>query len=126
MTPHFSKEELTCKCGCGMLPDPIFMNKVELLRVTVGFPFPVNSAARCAKHNKAVSGTGEDGPHTTGHAIDLGLSGAKALTVLNTALRMGVFTGIGINQKGNYPGRFVHLDDLPNAPGQPRPHIWSY
>jgi hypothetical protein len=31
------------------------------------------------------------------------------------------FTGIGINQKGG--GRFIHVDDLADAP---RPTIWSY
>jgi hypothetical protein len=31
MTPHFSDEELRCKCGCGMLPEPDFMQKTEAL-----------------------------------------------------------------------------------------------
>ncbi len=34
--------------------------------------------------------------------------------------------GIGIKQKGDYASRFVHLDDLPNGSGQPRPWCWSY
>lgn len=34
------------------------------------------------------------------------------------------FTGIGIQQKGG--DRYIHLDNLPNAPGQPRPTVWSY
>jgi RimJ/RimL family protein N-acetyltransferase len=39
------------------------------------------------------------------------------------ALALG-FTGMGFQQKGN--SRFLHLDDLPDAPGQPRPTVWSY
>jgi zinc D-Ala-D-Ala carboxypeptidase len=39
------------------------------------------------------------------------------------ALEQG-FTGIGVSQKGAI--RFIHVDDLPDAPGQPRPTIWSY
>lgn len=99
------------------------MDKVEALRVAVGFPMRVTSAARCPAHNARVSGTGRTGPHTTGRAIDLGVSHGQAHAVLSKALEMG-FTGIGVQQKGG--GRFIHLDDLPNAPGQPRPTVWSY
>lgn len=122
MTPHFKLEtdpKLACSCGCGMLPEQDFMNKVEQLRMSVGFPLTVTSAARCPEYNSKVSTTGRTGPHTTGRAIDLGVSGSQAYYLVSAALNMG-FTGIGINQKGN--GRFIHLDDLTN----PRPAIWSY
>ena len=123
MTPHFATHELACRCGCGLLPDPDFMAKVEKLRVRVGFPLPVTSAARCPKHNRAVSGTGEDGPHTRRRAIDLGISRQQAFIVMRAAMELG-FTGMGFQQKGD--ARFLHLDDLPDAPGQPRPTVWSY
>jgi zinc D-Ala-D-Ala carboxypeptidase len=45
------------------------------------------------------------------------------LEMIRMALSVG-FTGIGVKQHG--AGRFIHLDDLPNAEGQPRPHLWSY
>jgi uncharacterized protein YcbK (DUF882 family) len=120
MTPHFSDDELACKCGCGMLPQADFMAKVEKLRVKAGFPFPVTSGARCPKHNNAVSGTGLIGPHTTGRAIDIAVSRAQAHRLLVLACAAG-FTGIGVNQKGN--NRFIHLDDLETSA---RPAIWSY
>lgn len=123
MTPHFSKSELACKCGCGMLPAQDFMDKIEALRVRVGFPMKVTSAARCPDHNAKVSGTGRTGPHTTGRAIDLGVSHGQAYAVLSAAILAG-FSGLGVNQKGG--GRFIHIDDLPDAPGQPRPTVWSY
>lgn len=123
MTPHFSKAELTCRCGCGMLPAQDFMDKVERLRVLYEQPLPVNSAARCPEWNMQVSGTGRTGPHTTGRAIDLGVSRGDAYRLLDLALKMG-FTGIGVQQKGSK--RFLHIDDLPDAPGRPRPTIWSY
>lgn len=126
MTPHFKLEtdpKLTCSCGCGMLPEQSFMEKVEQLRVAVGFPLPVTSAARCPDYNSQVSSTGRTGPHTTGRAIDLGVSGSRAHSVLASALMAG-FTGIGVSQKG--AARFIHLDDLPNGPGCPRPYVWSY
>lgn len=123
MTPHFSNAELACKCGCGMLPAQDFMEKIERLRVSVGFALPVSSAARCPEHNARVSSSGRDGPHTTGRAIDLDVFGSKAHLVLSTAVRMG-FTGIGVQQKGG--GRFLHLDDLPATDRRPRPYVWSY
>lgn len=123
MTPHFTAAELACKCGCGMLPAQDFMDKVEKLRVTVGFPLPVTSAARCPEHNAKVSSSGKDGPHTTGRAIDLGVFGGKAHSVLAAALSMG-FTGIGVAQKGG--GRFIHLDDLQSTDKRFRPYVWSY
>lgn len=124
MTPHFSDAELACRCGCGMLPDPGFMAKVERLREAWGRPMRVTSAARCPAHNAKVSGTGLTGPHTTGRAIDFDVARRDALMLLVLALRLGLFTGVGVQQKG--AGRFLHFDDLPDAPGQPRPTIWSY
>jgi zinc D-Ala-D-Ala carboxypeptidase len=102
-----------------MLPAQDFMDKVEKLRVAVGFPLRVTSAARCPDHNAKVSGTGRTGPHTTGRAIDLGVSHAQAYWVLAEAFRAG-FTGIGVNQKGG--SRFIHIDDLTAG----RPTVWSY
>ena len=123
MTPNFPDHELVCKCGCGMLPAQDFMDKVQRLRDIAKFPMSVSSAARCPKHNAKVSGTGLTGQHTTGRAIDLAVSHALAHAVVGIALQMG-FSGIGVQQKGS--GRFIHLDDLMNGPGCPRPTVWSY
>jgi len=123
VTPNFSNAELACRCGCGMLPEPDFMQKIQLLRDSVRFSLPVTSAARCPAHNLRVASSGRTGPHTTGRAIDLGVSGPQAHAVLVAALRMG-FTGIGVAQKAS--GRFIHLDDLPHGPSSPRPFVWSY
>ncbi len=109
-----------------MLPAQDFMEKVETLRAVYGKPMRVTSAARCPAHNDLVSSTGRTGPHTTGRAIDIGVSGADAHQLLRVAMRFGNFTGIGVSQKGAHEKRFLHLDDLPNAPGQPRPTLWSY
>jgi zinc D-Ala-D-Ala carboxypeptidase len=124
MTEHFTRAELTCKCGCGMLPELGFMVKVEKLRTMYSRPLVVSSAARCPKYNMAVSKTGQDGPHTTGRAIDFSIYGAEALHLVKIVTSTALFTGLGINQKG--PDRFVHVDDLPGGPGCPRPWIWSY
>jgi zinc D-Ala-D-Ala carboxypeptidase len=122
---HFKIDEFRCKCGCGRNEiSEKLIDKLDALRTAVGFALPVTSGYRCPDHNAKVSSTGRTGPHTTGRAVDVGVRGAQALEVLTLALAGGQFTGIGINQKGG--ARFVHLDDLPPADGQPRPTVWTY
>lgn len=124
MTPHFTDSELACKCGCGLLPPQPLQDRLERVRVRYGKPMAVSSGARCAKHNQAVSSTGPNGPHTKG-AVDVAVAGADALEVVRIMIAEG-FTGIGVAQKGEYGKRFIHGDILLDAPGQPRPWIWSY
>lgn len=123
---YFSDDELRCKCGCGSAyMDDAFMRKLVSLREKMGFPFHLTSAYRCPMHNEAVSHTGREGPHTTGRAVDIALFGGQAQLVITNAGMHGM-TGIGVKQKGDYNSRFIHLDDLPNDPHQPRPWVWSY
>ena len=122
-TEHFTDRELACHCGCGFLPTSEFQSKIERLRVRFGKPLAVTSGARCPAYNAKVAHTGETGPHTTGRAVDFAIRGGDALALVGLALEQD-FTGVGVSQKG--ASRFLHLDDLPNAPGQPRPWIWSY
>lgn len=125
LTPHFSRGELACRCGCGRMEIPReFVQKLENLRQACAFPFPISSGYRCPDYNARVSSTGRDGPHTKS-AVDIRVSGAQAWVLVGMATRYG-FKGIGIAQKGPHGSRFIHLDDLPDAPGQPRPTIWSY
>lgn len=118
---YFSHDELKCRCCGKNLMHPEFLDRLDQLRERVG-PLPVSSAYRCPDHNSRVSGTSADGPHTTGRAIDLRVSGAKAYAVVQEALLLG-FTGIGVSQKGPHGSRFIHLDDLH---GSTRPWVWSY
>ena len=123
VTSHFSYAELVCKCGCGrMETDPAFLAKLEDLRVAFGKPMTVTSGYRCPRHNAEVSHTGTAGPHTIG-AADIAVSGEDAYTLVQLAMACG-FSGIGIKQSGDFPGRFVHLDNLPFS--WPRPRIWTY
>jgi hypothetical protein len=70
-----------------------------------------------------LSTTGAEGPHTTGRAVDIQLSGPGVYWIIEKALRRG-FTGIGLKQNGTLKKRFLHLDDL--GAGFPRPRIWTY
>lgn len=92
-----------------------------MLRVVFDAPLVVSSGARCAAHNKAVSTTGPDGPHTVA-AVDFRIHGPEAFRLVKLALAQG-FTGIGIQQKGPREKRFIHLDDRRRHPG---PAVWSY
>lgn len=123
MWRHFKREEFACKhCGDNRIAS-VFVDQLDELRERVGFALPVTSGYRCPIHNARVSSTGANGPHTTGFAVDLAVDRARAHKVLEVALQMG-FAGVGVQQKGTV--RFIHLDTLPQAPGRPRPTVWSY
>lgn len=117
--PHIDPaHEWACKGTGQLLVVPEFMDQIETLRMRCGFPLPITSGYRSPAHNRAVSNTGHDGPHTTGMACDIGVSGIQAMTVISTALQLG-FLGVGVNQKGT--GRFIHVDNARQIPA-----IWSY
>lgn len=111
----FSKEEFECPCCGKELMDQAFVEKLDAVRESMGFPFPITSGYRCPDYNDQISSTGRTGPHTTGQAADIGLSHQQARKALYAlAIRFG---GIGLNQKGS--GRFIHVDTL-------APRIWTY
>ena len=60
------------------------------------------------------------GAHSTGKAIDIAVSGERALKVIELALAAGI-KRIGVNQKGAH--RFIHLDVCDDKTS---PTIWSY
>lgn len=128
--PHFSIRELSCKCGCGRWEmNAEFMEKMERLRLSYGFPIYPTSAMRCEVHDMAVGSSSEPGkgPHTWGHAMDVRVYGRRALRFVEAAFKIGGFTGIGLSQKGDVNSRFIHIDDLEGHEARsPRPWIWTY
>ncbi|HEY7823633.1 MAG TPA: D-Ala-D-Ala carboxypeptidase family metallohydrolase [Acidimicrobiia bacterium] len=124
---HFTAPEFACQgqdCCKGRLKmDPDFIDLLDEMRHRCGFPWVISSGYRCPAHNSRVSSTGPTGPHTTGRAVDVAVSRAQAHEVARVAFDMGM-TGIGFRQHGNQ--RFVHLDNLTEADGYPRPTIWTY
>jgi len=118
---YFSFDELKCKhCG-GLVFDEDFKRTLDNIRRDCGFPLPVSSGYRCPDHPIEIA-KDEPGAHCSGKAVDIKVSGEKALKLVEVALRHGV-KRIGVSQKGDHSKRFVHLDnelDLPN------PTIWSY
>lgn len=105
------------------------VQSLEALRVEFGVPMVISSGYRCPAHNDAVSSTGLTGPHTI-HAfnnitVDVKDFGTDAYELVELAMEHG-FTGIGLNQKGPMPERFIHLDRLHATQERPRPTVWTY
>lgn len=122
---NFSRAEFACR-GTGLCKmDPMFLDKLQVLRATFRRPMIITSGYRDPGYNATVSKTGIDGPHTFGKAADIAVDRTDAFNLLRLALELG-FTGIGVNQKGK--ARFLHLDTLSpsEASPAPRPTIWSY
>ena len=121
--PNFTRAEFQCKCGCGQAEmSGAFMDLIQGLRDRCLFPFVISSGYRCPDHNDAVSGSGRDGPHTTGKACDISVSGEPAWILLYHAMKAGM-PGVGVKQHGTT--WFIHLDMLSNDT-HPRPRVWSY
>jgi uncharacterized protein YcbK (DUF882 family) len=125
---NFVRSEFRCKCGkCDSTGHEIsddLLDALQALRTICNFPFVVTSGYRCPSH-PAERNKDSVGSHGLGMAVDLLVSHEEATFLLKMALATGLFTGVGVNQKGD--GRFIHLDiateDDINAP---RPHLWTY
>lgn len=100
--------------------DRRFLSYLDALRHKCGFPFIVTSGYRTPEYNARISSTGLTGPHTTGKAADIAVARGNAYTLLQHAMDLDCFRGIGINQKGK--GRFIHLDSIERD----YKTIWSY
>lgn len=114
---HFTRGEFACKCGCGRADmQPLFLGRLQALRMIWGKPMIITSGYRCPDH-PVEKAKATPGAHAQGIAADIGVSGADAVALLRLALDAN-FTGIGVQQKGS--GRFLHLDI------REHPAIWSY
>jgi len=123
---YFTKDELRCHCDAckddeEIYMDDFFMEQIVAIREQLGFSFPVTSAYRCTEH-PVEARKSSPGAHTTGKAMDIQVSGKRALWLLEAALKQG-FIGLGISQKGPHDKRFIHLDMWTEGP---RPALWSY
>lgn len=122
--PNFTPAELACKDGT---PFPLhddgifFLDCLQGLRTRLGVALILNSAYRSPTHNAAVGGA-TDSPHVTGEAGDIKCHGQLAYDIIRLAPSFK-FTGIGVQQKGPYEGRYIHLD---TRTGAMRPRVWSY
>jgi zinc D-Ala-D-Ala carboxypeptidase len=115
---NFSTEELRCKFTQECAMDSEFMEMLQNLRNKWQRPMRLSSAYRSPSHPRERSKE-TPGYHALGRAADILIYGDAAVEFLKMAINEG-FTGIGINQKGQFNQRFIHLDNREN------PRIWSY
>ena len=122
---YFSRDELKCKHTGECEMDPEFLDHLDTLRERVGRPLYLSSAYRDISHPaEARKGEGNYGAHAHGKAADIECSRSEAHEILREIMDMGVFTGVGIQQKG--AGRFIHIDTMTKEEGFNRPTVWSY
>ena len=124
VTANFQLHELECHCGCGeMGMDDDFLRQLQAIREEMNRPLRLSSALRCRAHNNKISEV-KNGAHTVGKAVDILISGADAIRLIEVARKHGI-SGLGLQQKGEHGRRFCHIDSLsPND--APRPAIWTY
>ena len=123
---HFKLSEFWCRCGeCVptnlMMPD--FLDGLDAIRDELGEPMVVTSGYRCPLHPIEARKLAP-GPHQTGLAANIAGHGAMARRLVYLAIAPGY--SVGLMQKGDIAGRYIHIDACEPAPGRPRPWIWTY
>lgn len=115
-SPHFTRKELDCGCGCST-PLGVQRNlerlalRLEDLRGIAGRPLHVNCAYRCPKRNATVGGASHSF-HLVGLAADIdGLGTRNGVDELaECAMRIPAFRSAGIGRYYEGHGLFVHVD----------------
>lgn len=133
MYPELQQSEMGCKCGNCEGNQELTAEAHAMflkLRDIVGFPFVVTSAFRCEDYDRSLHGGSPSyvpGAHTKGKAIDLLCHGEKGWLISKAAFALGI-PRIRWNQKGDFGGRFIHLDIMESGEdaNRPSPHIGSY
>ena len=83
ISPHFSRAEFACKCGCGFdTVDSELLEILEAVRQHFGEPVTVTSGCRCPSWNESQGG-GQTSQHLLGRACDFKVKGVEAVRVFN-------------------------------------------
>lgn len=117
---YFTSQEFDSpdKPGSGELIDPILVQKLDSMRVIVGFPIIINSGVRTTEHNKLVGGK-KYSAHTAPCycAVDIKVkNGTQRDKLIRAAMQVGI-TRIGIAET------FLHIDI---DSSKPQHVIWTY
>jgi len=107
--------------GVGLLKAN-FMDKLQVMRTSIGQPFVITSAFRGPEYNQLVGGKKES-KHLLGHAVDIQCNGELAAMIAHFVLHNNMFNGLGVYQSGDWKSRFLHVDDAHGGHGYPV--IWS-
>lgn len=113
ISPHFTVEELSCRC-CGKLPmDTLEMRMnlynlvglLEWIRGRTRAPIHINCAYRCEKHNKEVGGASQS-THMKNLGADITVQGMKPQEVFELIDSDPMARGGGLKAYST----FVHVD----------------
>ncbi len=122
--PNFKPEEFACKHTneCHMKHE--FMFVLQMIRNEIGKPIFISSGYRSPEHpvEKVKDRRGE---HTHGLAADIICHGKRALDIIFLAQQFGIHR-IGIHQKGNVNGRYIHLGMGDKFHNEFPVAIWTY
>lgn len=105
--PNFTPDELACKHCKAQGITPEMMEILQSIRTELDKPIFLSSGFRCVKH-PVEQEKATPGEHTYGFAVDILCHSDRALQLIKMAQERGV-NRIGIHQKGNFNGRFIHL-----------------
>jgi len=122
----FTDDDLSCKCGCGLITPKDSAYRLYALRLLWGKPLIINSSMRCTKRNKAVSGSkgsthlppaDRDGVSRDwgGCGFDIAVKFEDQRKLESLAISCG-FMGIGEGKN------FIHIDDAK----RPKITRWIY
>lgn len=124
---YFQDKELACRCGCGLMPPERFLERLYALRLILGRPLVITSAARCSLYNAKVNGAAGSihlpssqragiSASWEGGAVDIVVKNeAERKLIVKTAAKIG-FRGFGFGL------HFIHLDDAL----RPKITKWKY
>lgn len=116
---NFTPDEFRCSCCNRLEISSDIMDLLQAARNELG-ALQITSAYRCPQHNSKVSKTGENGPHTTGLAVDIHVSNSQHRKTLIDYFATKV-TGLGVAKT------FLHIDLLtPDNGFEMRPNAWKY
>ena len=124
--PNFSQDEFKCSASGNCVMRPIFVDALQELRHKYGKSMVISSGYRDPEKHPIELKKTRPGTHSYGLAADIAVAYDDAYNILNIAVELGYFTGIGINQKGDVKSRFIHLDMMEASDQFGRPTIWSY
>lgn len=133
---YFSTKEFACKCGCGFGTQEEhiasdLVHALHCLRIKLGVPFKITSAARCPEHNATVGGgsksthlPGTSGQCTPGYegqcrAVDVSTA-SWSITLRAEAVQMALVMGLRVGMATT----FLHFD-VENAPYYAE-GMWNY
>ena len=110
LSPHFSEEELRCKCCGKLVVDGRLIQLLEKIRSLVDAPVVVTSGYRCPRHNAETPESSPTSYHVLGMAADIKqyrFDNRVFHTMIRRAWQNGELPELG--GLGLYEGR-VHVD----------------